>query len=307
MYGSVGEVYGMRMRIAVLSRLAALYSTSRLVRAGRARGHEVDVLDPLDLQLGVATEVRGVLYCGERLRRYDAVIPRIGTSITRYGLAVMRGLEQRRRIVILNDSASIALSRDKLTSLESLEKKGVPVPRTVALHASTGLSEALDLVGGCPAVIKLHHGTQGVGTMLVESRTALLALAETLWAMGQEILLQEFVRHTRGADIRALVVGNRIVAAMERRAERGEFRANLHRGATAKAIVLPDAFARCARKAARICGLEVAGVDLLRGKNGPLLIEVNSSPGLEGIEEATGVDVAGAIIARAERLRKKMK
>jgi ribosomal protein S6--L-glutamate ligase len=295
------------MRMVVLSRLAALYSTSRLVRAGRARGHDVDVVDPLELQVGVGTSPKGVLYRGERLRRYGAVIPRIGTSVTRYGVAVMRALESRRGIAVLNDSAAIAVSRDRLGSLARLAEKRVPVPRTVALHAAVGLDEAVAMVGGCPAVVKLHQGTQGVGTMLVESRAALAGIAETLWAMGHEILLQEMIRDTRGIDIRAFVVGGKVVAAMERRAERGEFRANLHLGASAKGITLDRAYARCARTASRVMGLEIAGVDMLRTPRGPVVLEVNASPGLEGIEEATGVDVAKAIVSRAERLARKRK
>lgn len=293
------------MRIAVVSRLAALYSTSRLVRAGRARGHEVDVLDPLDLQIALGTDEPGVCYLGRRLRAYDVVIPRIATSLTRYGLAVVRGFERRRNTVVMNGSDATALTRDKLRSLVKLSDKGLTVPRTIALHAATGIEEATELVGGCPAVVKLHHGTQGVGTMLVESQAALAALAETMWAMGHEILLQEFVRQARGRDVRAFVVGNRVVAAMERRAARGEFRANLHRGGSARSITLPDAYAAAARKAARVSGLEVAGVDILRGRDGPVLLEVNSSPGLEGIEEASGIDVATAVIERAEQLSKR--
>ncbi len=290
------------MRIAVLSRLAALYTTSRLLRAGRARGHEVHVLDPLDLQVALGTPDAGVLYRGRPLAPYHAVLPRIGPSVTRYGLAVVRAFERDRRTVVVNGSEAIALSRDRLRSLVALAGKGLPVPRTVALHATAGLREAAELIGGFPAVVKLHHGTQGVGTMLVESLAGLSALAETMWAMGHEILLQEYVRQTRVRDVRALVVGGRIVAAMERRASRGEFRANIHRGGKAEPIVLPEAFARCAKKAARATGLEVAGVDMLTGGDGPVLLEVNSSPGLEGIEHAAQVDVAAAIIARAERL-----
>lgn len=295
------------MRIAVLSRLAALYSTSRLVRSGRARGHQVDVIDPLDLQIGVGTQPRGVLYRGRRLDRYGAVMPRIGTSITRYGLAVVRALEMRRGVAILNGSDAIGLCRDKLRSLEALAARRVPVPRTVALHAGVGLREALELVNGTPAVVKLHHGTQGVGTVLVESPAALASVAETLWAMGHEVLLQEFVKSARRRDVRALVVGTRVVAAMERTAGRGDFRANLHRGATARPVTLDEESVRIAKKAARIAGLEIAGVDLLQGKEGPLVVEVNSSPGLEGIEEATGVDVAGAIVRRAEALSRRLK
>ena len=295
------------MRITVLSRLAALYSTSRLVRAGRARGHDVDVIDPLDLQIGVGTRSRGALYRGAPLASYEVVIPRIGTSITRYGLAVTRALEQRRGVLVMNRSDGIALSRDKLRSLEVLSAKGIPCPATVALHTSDGLDEALELVGGCPVVVKLHHGTQGVGTMLVDSRPALAGLAETMWAMGHEILLQQFVRYAKRADLRAFVVGQRVVAAMERRADVRDFRANLHRGATARARDLPDKVKKLAVKAARVVGLEVAGVDMIQSRRGPLVLEVNSSPGLEGIEEITGIDVASAIILRSERLLRSAK
>ncbi len=294
------------MRIVVLSRLAALYSTSRLVRAGRAQGHEGDVVDPLDLQLALGAKPRGVCYRGKALRRYDVVIPRIATSITRYGSAVVRAFEER-GAVVLNGADSILLARDRLRSLSCLDAAGLTIPRTVGVFSPVGLDDAAKRIGGFPAVVKLHQGTQGVGTMLVESAAALHALAETMWSMGHEILLQEFVRSARGRDLRALVVGNRVVAAMQRKAEPGDFRANIHRGATAKTIDLDPDYVRCAKRAAKRSGLAVAGVDMLRGRKGPIVLEVNCSPGLEGIETATGIDVAKEIIALCARRHRRRK
>lgn len=288
------------MRIALLSRNATLYSTSRLVLAGRARGHQVDVLDPLELQTVVAVRTPSLHYAGTPLERYAVVIPRIGASITSYGVSVVRQFEQQ-RVVVVNGSVAIARTRDKVRTLALLARHGVPVPRTVCTRSLAGLDQALDLVGGCPAIVKLQHGTQGIGTMIAETPQALHALIETLWAMGQEIVLQQYVRESEGRDIRALVIDGRVVAAMRRQARPGEFRSNLHRGGTGDALSLPPRYRHCAVKAARLAGLDVAGVDLLEGRDGPLVVEINSSPGLEGIEQATGIDVASAIVALAER------
>jgi len=287
------------MRIAVLSRNAALYSTSRLVLAGRARGHEVDVIDPLDLQLVVARPAPELCYAGGRLPRYDAVIPRIGVSINHYGMCVVRLLEQN--AVVLNCSDAISLSRDKVRSLGILSQHRLTVPRTVGMRAMVGLDEALEIVGGCPVVVKLQHGTQGVGTMIAETRKSLVSLAETLQAMGHQIILQEYVRAARGRDIRAFVIDGKVAAAMRRQAPRGEFRSNIHRGARGQTVELPRRYKNAAVKAAKLMGLDITGVDMLEGDDGPVVLELNSSPGLEGIEQVSEVDVAAKIIALAER------
>jgi ribosomal protein S6--L-glutamate ligase len=287
------------MRIAVLSRNAALYSTSRLVLAGRARGHEVDVIDPLDLQLVVARKTPSLCYAGRKLPRYDAVIPRVGASINRYGMCVVRLFEHS--AVVLNDAEAVTLSRDKVRSLGVLAAANIAVPRTVGMRGLAGLDEALDIVGGCPAIVKLQHGTHGVGTIMADSRKALVSLVEALQAMGQEIILQEYVRASRGRDVRVVVIGGKVVAAMRRMPKKGEFRSNLHRGASGEPIDPPKAYKKVALKAAKLIGLDVTGVDLLEGKDGPLVLELNSSPGLEGIEQISKVDVASAIIMLAER------
>lgn len=287
------------MRILVLSRNAALYSTSRIVLASRARGHEVSVIDPLDFQIVVSRGKPTLHVAGDPVPRFDLVIPRIGASITNYGLAVVRQFDLM-GVPVLNGAIAIARSRDKLRALQLLTRSGLDVPTTVCARSPAGLDAALSLVGGCPAIVKLQQGTQGIGTMIAETPQSMNALLETLWAMGQDIILQEYVRESKGRDVRAIVVGGRVIAAMRRVAKPGEFRSNLHRGGRGGAVVLPPAYRRMAIRSAELMGLEVAGVDMLEGRAGPRILEVNSSPGLEGIERATGRDVAGAIIDYAE-------
>ena len=289
------------MRILVLSRNAALYSTSRLVRAGRARGHQVDVIDPLQLQIAAMPKLPVILFAGQRLPRYRAVVPRIGASITRYGLAVVRQLEEPGPIV-LNTSTAIALSRDKVRSLQLLARRRVRVPPTISVRLPAGVDAALELVGGCPVVVKLQHGTQGIGTMIAESRRALIPMLETLWAMGQDVILQQYVRESRGRDVRALVIGDRVIASMRRTAPAGEFRSNLHRGARGESVRLSRRYRATAVRAAQALGLTLCGVDMFETSAGPVVIELNSSPGLEGIELATESDVAGAVIDYLETL-----
>ncbi|MBM4359354.1 MAG: RimK family alpha-L-glutamate ligase [Deltaproteobacteria bacterium] len=288
------------MRLLVLSRNASLYSTGRLVRAARARGHEVDVIDPARLQFAAVPGCCAVLLGGHPMPPYDAVLPRIGASMTSFGAAAVAELEAA-GLCVIGSSSAILLARDKVRSLQLLARSGVMVPRTVGLRALHGLDEALALVGGCPVVVKLQHGTQGVGTMIAESEVSLRSFCEALAAMGQHLVLQEFVREAGGRDVRAFVVGGKVVAAMRRAAAPGEFRSNLHRGGTGEAIALAPAFKRAAVRAAEVLGLEVAGVDLLDVPGRPLVIEVNCSPGLEGIEQATTVDVADAVVAHVER------
>lgn len=289
------------MRILILSRNASLYSTSRLVLAARARGHEVAVADPLDFHL-VVSRGRPSMYLGDRLAPpADIVVPRIGASITNYGLAVVRHFDMM-GVPVLNTAVAIARSRDKLRALQLLTRHDIDVPTTVCARTPDSVALALKLVGGCPAIVKLQQGAQGIGTMIAETPQAVTSLLETLWAMGQDIVLQEYVAESKGRDIRAIVVGTRVVAAMRRQAKAGEFRSNLHRGGLGIRLDLDRTYAQAAIGAVRIMGLDVAGVDMLESRTGPKILEVNSSPGLEGIERTSGVDVAGAIVAHAERL-----
>ncbi|MCA9624422.1 MAG: RimK family alpha-L-glutamate ligase, partial [Myxococcales bacterium] len=280
-----------------------LYSTSRLVLAARARGHQVDVVDPLDLMLVVHRGSPSVAYAAAPLPRYRALIPRIGARATRYGSQIVARMQTSTRAV-LNDAASIELSRDKVTSLQRLAERRIAVPTTLALHAVVGLDAALPLLGGPPVVIKLQRGTHGIGIMLAESRGALVAMVETFLAMGHEVILQQYVPSPNG-DLRAVVVGGKLVAAMRRRGRAGDFRSNLHGGGEGEGVDLPRRYRSTAERAAKVLGLEVAGVDILETKDGPVVIEVNSSPGLEGIELASKVDVADAIVAHAEHLARR--
>jgi ribosomal protein S6--L-glutamate ligase len=288
------------MRFLVLSRNASLYSTSRIVLAARARGHDVSVIDPLEFQIVVSRGKPSLLVGGAAVQRYDIVIPRIGASITNYGLAVVRQFDLM-GVPVLNGAVSIARSRDKLRALQLLTRRNIDVPITVCARSPAGVEAALGLVGGCPAIVKLQQGTQGIGTMIAETPQAVHSLLETFWAMGQDIVLQEYVRESKGRDVRALVVGGRVVASMRRVAKPGEFRSNLHRGGKGDRVDLPKSYRSVAIRATKAMGLEVAGVDMLEGKEGPRILEINSSPGLEGIERASGVHVAVAIVQHAER------
>lgn len=288
------------MRFLVLSRNASLYSTSRIVLAARARGHQVSVIDPLDFQIVVSRGRPSLLVGGAAVQRYDIVIPRIGASITNYGLAVVRQFDLM-GVPVLNGAVSISRSRDKLRALQLLTRRNIDVPITVCARSPAGVEAALALVGGCPAIVKLQQGTQGIGTMIAETSQAVHSLLETFWAMGQDIVLQEYVRESKGRDIRAIVVGGRVVAAMRRVAKPGEFRSNLHRGGKGDSVVLARQYRSVAIRATKAMGLEVAGVDMLEARGGPKILEINSSPGLEGIERASGIDVASALIQYAER------
>lgn len=230
----------------------------------------------------------------------DIVIPRIGASITNYGLAVVRQFDMM-GVPVLNTSVAIARSRDKLRSIQLLTKKDIDVPKTVCARTPDSVEIALSFIGGTPAIVKLQQGAQGIGTMIAETPQAVTSLLETLWAMGQDIILQEYIAESKGRDYRAIVVGGRVIAAMRRQAKKGEFRSNLHRGGHGVAVVLDRRYRKAAIAATKVMGLEVAGVDMLEGEDGPKILEINSSPGLEGIERASGVDVAGAIIEQAER------
>jgi ribosomal protein S6--L-glutamate ligase len=288
------------LRLLLLSRSASLYSTSRLVLAARARHHEVTVADPLDFHI-VVSKGRPSLYLGDvPAPEVDMVIPRIGASITNYGLAVVRQFDMM-GVPVLNTAIAIARSRDKLRAMQLLTKKHIDVPTTVCARTPDAVPVALGLIG-TPAIVKLQQGTQGIGTMIAETPQAVSSLLETLWAMGQDIILQEYIAESRGRDLRAIVVGQRVVASMRRQAKSGEFRSNLHRGGLGVRVRLDPRYAQAAIQAVKVMGLDVAGVDMLEAKSGPKILEINSSPGLEGIERTSGVDVAGAIIRHAERL-----
>lgn len=287
------------MKIAILSRGPHLYSTTRIKEAAQGRGHDVRVLDTLSLSMMVAETGPALYYRSKRLRRQDAVIPRIGASITFYGTAVIRQFEQM-GVFTLNSSHAVSVSRDKLRSSQILSRHKIGMPPTVFLRNKEGVMDAIEQVGGVPIIVKLLEGTQGVGVILVESAKTAKAIIETLHLARQNVLIQKFVQESRGRDIRAFVVGGRVVAAMRRVGQAGEFRSNVHQGGRVEAVQLDPRYEETAIRAAQILGLQVAGVDMLEGDDGPKIMEVNSSPGLEGIERATGVDVADAIIAHLE-------
>lgn len=288
------------MKIAILSRNKNLYSTRRLVEVAQSHGHEVRVLDTLKCYIDIATAKPGINYRGERLEHFDAVIPRIGASITSYGLAVLRQFEMMGSFP-LNESVAIGRSRDKLRSLQLLSRKGIGLPLTSFAHHVDDTEALIKLVGGAPVVVKLLEGTQGKGVVLAETKKAAESVIDAFRELGADFLVQEFIKEAGGSDVRCLVVGNKVVAAMERHAKEGEFRSNLHRGGSATVTRLTPAERETAAHAAKTMGLNVAGVDIMRSASGPLVIEVNSSPGLEGIEASTGKDVAGMVIQFIEK------
>jgi len=288
------------MKIAILSRNPRLYSTRRLVEAAQERGHEVTVLDALRVYMNITSGKPQIHYKGETLGGFDAVIPRIGASVTFYGTAVLRQFEVM-GVYPVNESVAISRSRDKLRSLQLLSRKNVGMPVTGFSHSPDDTDDLLNFIGKPPYVIKLLEGTQGIGVVLAETRKAAESVIEAFRGLKAQILVQEFIAEAGGADIRCLVVGGKVVAAMKRQAQEGEFRSNLHRGGSAALVKLTPEERSTAVNAAKIMGLNVAGVDLLRSSRGPLVMEVNSSPGLEGIERATEKDVAGIIIEMIER------
>ncbi len=286
---------GKPMKIAVLSRKASLYSTHRLVEAGTARGHDMLVVDYLRCYMNITSHKPAVMFRGEPLVGIAAVIPRIGASRTFYGTAVVRQFEMQ-GIFSVNESQGISRSRDKLRSLQLLARQGIGLPVTGFAHSTKDVDGVIDIAGGAPLVVKLLEGTQGIGVVLAETRKAAESVIEAFRGLSANILVQEFIREAKGMDIRAFVINGRVVAAMRRQAAAGEFRSNLHRGGAAEAIKLTPEERSTAVRSAKAMGLNVAGVDMLRSNHGPVVMEVNSSPGLEGIEKATGVDVAGKII-----------
>lgn len=288
------------MKIAILSRNSKLYSTRRLVEAAEARGHEVDVLDVLRCYMNITSMKPEVHYKGENLTGYDAVIPRIGASVTFYGTAVLRQFEMM-NVYPLNESVAISRSRDKLRALQLLSRRGIGLPVTGFAHRPDDVDDLIKMVGGAPLVIKLLEGTQGIGVVLAETAGAAESVIEAFMGMKANILVQEFIKEAGGADIRCFVVGEKVVAAMKRQGKEGEFRSNLHRGGSANLIRITPAERATAVRAAKTMGLNVCGVDLLRSNHGPVVMEVNSSPGLEGIESATGKDIASLIINFIEK------
>jgi len=295
------------MRIAILSRNTKLYSTRRLVEAARARGHRVRVLDPLRCYMRIVPGEFQIHFRGKPVANYDAVIPRVGASVTFYGTAVLRQFEMM-GVYTPNSSDAVLRARDKLRCLQLLARESIGLPTTVFGDNPDDTADLLAMLGEPPHVIKLNEGAQGQGVLLAEKRSASQGVIEAFRGLYANFLVQEFVREAKGADIRCFVVGTNVVAAMKRQARDGEFRSNLHRGGSASAAELTERERETAIHAARTMGLNIAGVDLLRSKRGPLVLEVNSSPGLEGIEAASGIDVAGAIVEYLEtRLRKRGK
>ena len=287
------------MRIGILSRKASLYSTRRLVQAAQQRGHEVRVIDYLRCYMNIAARRPKIIYGGEELD-FDAVIPRIGASQTFYGTAVVRQFEMM-GVFSANESQAISRSRDKLRCLQLMARDGIALPVTGFAHSTKDVDGLLELVGGAPVVVKLLEGTQGKGVVLAETKKAAESVISAFRQLDANILVQEFIKEAGGADIRAFVVGGKVVASMLRQGPEGEFRSNLHRGGTAHKVRLSPEERATATRAAKVMGLNVAGVDLLRSNHGTLVLEVNSSPGLEGIEGCTNFDVAGSVIEYLER------
>ncbi|OGT16380.1 MAG: ribosomal protein S6 modification protein [Gammaproteobacteria bacterium RIFCSPLOWO2_12_FULL_38_14] len=294
------------MKIAILSRRSQLYSTRRLVEAAKARGHTVQVIDTLRCYMNIASHNPGIHYRGQSLEGFNAVIPRIGASITFYGAAVLRQFEMM-NVPTINSSLSITRSRDKLRSFQLFSKRGIGLPVTGFADSPDDIDDLIKIVGEPPLVIKLVEGTQGIGVVLAETKQAAQSVIEAFLELDAHIMVQEYIKEAQGKDIRCFVVGKKVVAAMARQAKGGEFRSNLHRGGKAKLIKITPEERKMALRAVKIMGLDVAGVDLLRSNRGPLVMEVNSSPGLEGIEKATGKDVAGMIIQYCEKQAKKRK
>lgn len=288
------------MHIALLSRNRSLYSSRRLIEAAESRGHSVRVVDTLRCYMNIASHRPSIHYKGEQLEHFDAVIPRIGASVTFYGCAVLRQFEMMGTYV-LNDNVSVTRSRDKLRSLQLLSRKGLGLPITGFAHSPDDIPDLIKMVKGAPLVIKLLEGTQGIGVVLAETNQAAESVIQAFMGLKANIMVQEYIKEAGGADIRCLVVGDKVVASMKRQGAEGEFRSNLHRGGSASVIRITPEERSTAIRAAKAMGLRVAGVDLLRSNHGPVIMEVNSSPGLQGIENATGKDIAGLIIEHLEK------
>lgn len=294
------------MQIAILSQNKTLYSTRRLAEAAQERGYQVQVINPLECYMNISMQQSSIHIGGVELPPFDAVIPRIGAGITFYGTAVVRQFEMMATYT-LNSSMGISRSRDKLRSMQLLSRKGIGLPVTGFANKPSDIPDLIDMVGGAPLVIKLLEGTQGIGVVLAETRKAAESVIEAFMGLKANIMVQEYIKEAQGADIRCFVLGDKVIAAMKRQALPGEFRSNLHRGGTATLVKLSPEERSIAVRAAKTMGLNVAGVDILRSNHGPVVMEVNSSPGLEGIEAATGKDVAGAIIEFIAKQKRKSK
>lgn len=288
------------MKMLMLARNPNLYSHKRLVAAAEARGHELDIVNTLRCYMNITSHRPVVIYNGEKLVGYDAVIPRIGASITYYGLAVLRQFEMM-GVFPLNESVAIGRSRDKLRSMQLLARDGIGLPVTAFAHDPKVTEEVIKIAGGAPVVIKLLEGTQGIGVVLADTKNSAKSVVEAFRGANVNILVQEFIKEAGGTDIRALVVDGKVVAAMQRKGVEGDFRSNLHRGGSAALIKITPEERSTAVRAAKVMGLNVCGVDMLRSNHGPVVMEVNSSPGLEGVEKATGIDVASKIVGLLER------
>jgi ribosomal protein S6--L-glutamate ligase len=288
------------VKIAVLSRDGTLYSCKRLREAATSRGHQIEILDPLSCYMSIDPAASAVHYKGRQLPHFDAVIPRIGSAITYYGTASLRQFEMLGSYP-LNESVAIMRARDKLRSLQLLARQGIDLPVTGIAHSPDDTSDLIVMVGGAPLVVKLVEGTQGIGVVLAETRQAAESVIDAFRGLNAHILVQEYIEEAKGRDIRCLVVGDEVVAAIERQAKEGDFRSNLHRGGVATVATITPRERELALAAVKTLGLDVAGVDILRANRGPLVMEVNASPGLEGIEKTTGVDIAGKMIHWIER------
>ena len=288
------------MKIAMMARNPSLYSHQRLVEAAESRGHEIDIVNTIKCYMNITSHRPELRYRGEKLLGYDAVIPRIGASITYYGLAVLRQFEMM-GVYSLNESVAIGRSRDKLRCLQILARDGIGLPVTAFAHDTGRTDEVIEMVGGAPCVIKLIEGTQGLGVVLGETQRSARSVVEGFRGAKVNILVQEFIKEASSTDIRMLVVGGKVIAAMERRGGDGDFRSNLHRGGSSRKVKITPMERSTAVRACKCLGLNVAGVDILRSNHGPVVMEVNSSPGLEGIEGATNLDIAGMIIEFLEK------
>ncbi len=294
------------MKIALLSRNKNLYSSRRLIEAAEERGHEIRVLDVLRCYMNITSHRPSIHYKGEELEDFDAVIPRIGASVTFYGTAVLRQFEMM-GVYPLNESVAISRSRDKLRSLQLLSRKGIGLPVSGFANKPDDINDLIKMVGGAPLVIKLLQGTQGIGVVLAETKSAAKSVIESFLGLKASVLVQQFIKEAGGADIRCFVVGEKVIAAMKRQGAEGEFRSNIHRGGSASLVTITAEERKTALRAANTMGLNVCGVDILRAERGPVVMEVNSSPGLEGIENATSKDIAGDVIKFIEKTAKKGK